>query len=72
MKDCIQTFAVLMYQNLIDKPSPDIIKEIIINAVSIEKEFITESLSCELIGMNANLMSQYIHYVADDYFSCLA
>jgi len=58
-------FAVLMYQNLIDKPSPDIIKEIIINAVSIEKEFITESLSCELIGMNAELMSQYINYVAD-------
>ena len=58
-------FAVLMYQNLIDKPSPDIIKEIIINAVQIEKEFITESLSCELIGMNAELMSQYIHYIAD-------
>ena len=58
-------FAVLMYQNLIDKPSSDIIKEIIINAVQIEKEFITESLSCELIGMNSELMSQYIHYVAD-------
>ena len=58
-------FAVLMYQNLVNKPSPDIIKEIIINAVSIEKEFITESLSCELIGMNAELMNQYIHYCAD-------
>ena len=58
-------FAVLMYKNLVDKPSPETIKEIIINAVSIEKEFITESLSCELIGMNAELMNQYIHYVAD-------
>ena len=58
-------FAVLMYQNLVDKPSPETIKEIIINAVSIEKEFITESLSCELIGMNAELMNQYIHYCAD-------
>ena len=58
-------FAVLMYQNLVDKPSPNVIKEIIINAVTIEKEFITESLSCELIGMNKDLMSQYINYVAD-------
>ena len=58
-------FAVLMYQNLVNKPSPDVIKEIIINAVSIEKEFITESLSCELIGMNKDLMSQYISYIAD-------
>ena len=58
-------FAVLMYQNLVNKPSPDVIKEIIINAVSIEKEFISESLSCELIWMNKNLMSQYISYIAD-------
>ena len=58
-------FAVLMYQNLVNKPSSDVIKEIIINAVSIEKEFITESLSCELIGMNKDLMSQYIEYVSD-------
>ena len=58
-------FAVLMYQNLLNKPSSETIKEIIMNAVNIEKEFITESLSCELIGMNAELMNQYIHYVAD-------
>ena len=58
-------FAILMYQNLMNKPSPDKIREIIINAVSIEKEFITESLSCELIGMNKDLMSQYINYIAD-------
>jgi ribonucleotide reductase beta subunit family protein with ferritin-like domain len=58
-------FAVLMYQNLVNKPSPEVIKEIIMDAVSIEKEFITVSLSCELIGMNKDLMSQYIDYVAD-------
>jgi ribonucleotide reductase beta subunit family protein with ferritin-like domain len=58
-------FAVLMYKNLKNKPDPDVIKEIILNAVAIEKEFITESLSCELIGMNKELMSQYINYVAD-------
>ena len=58
-------FAVLMYHNLVNKPSPELIKEIIMDAVSIEKEFITESLSCELIGMNKNLMNQYIEYISD-------
>jgi len=58
-------FAVLMYKNLKNKPSNDTIKEIISEAVDIEKEFITESLSCELIGMNKNLMKQYIEYIAD-------
>ena len=37
----------------------------IMDAVKIEKEFITESLPCSLIGMNSNLMSQYIEFVAD-------
>jgi ribonucleoside-diphosphate reductase subunit M2 len=58
-------FAVLMYKNLKNKPSQERIKEIILNAVKIEKEFITESLSCELIGMNKDLMKQYISYVTD-------
>jgi ribonucleotide reductase beta subunit family protein with ferritin-like domain len=58
-------FAVLMYKNLKNKPSQSRIKEIILDAVEIEKEFITESLSCELIGMNKDLMTQYISYVAD-------
>ena len=34
-------------------------------AVKCEKEFITEALSCSLIGMNAKMMGQYIEYVAD-------
>ena len=58
-------FAVLMYHNLKDKPSPTIVQQIIEEAVAIEKEFITKALSCELIGMNADLMSQYIEYIAD-------
>jgi len=58
-------FAVLMYHNLRDKPEPRAVQEIIREAVTIEKEFITVALSCELIGMNASLMSQYIEYVAD-------
>ena len=58
-------FAVLMYNYLKNKPSKERVLEIIRDAVSIEKEFITESLSCELIGMNAKLMSQYIEFVAD-------
>ena len=58
-------FAVLMYQTLKDKPSNDIVIQIIKEAVEIEKEFITESFSCELLGMNNKLMSQYIEYVSD-------
>ena len=58
-------FAVLMYQNIKNKPSSDLIVQIIREAVEIEKEFITESLSCELLGMNKTLMSQYIEYVSD-------
>ena len=58
-------FAVLMYHNLRDKPSPEKVQEIIREAVEIEKEFIMEALSCELIGMNAPLMGQYIEYIAD-------
>ena len=58
-------FAVLMYSMLQDKPSVTEVIQIIQEAVSIEKEFITESLPCSLIGMNEALMKQYIEYVAD-------
>jgi ribonucleoside-diphosphate reductase subunit M2 len=58
-------FAVLLYSKL-EKKLP--IKEfncIINEAVKIEIEFITKSLPCKLIGMNSNLMSEYIKFVAD-------
>jgi len=58
-------FAVLMYSMLQDKPTKEEVIQIIQEAVSIEKEFITESLPCSLIGMNETLMKQYIEYVAD-------
>ena len=59
-------FAVLLYNRYLqNKPSDETVYSIIKEAVEIEKEFITESLSCELIGMNANMMKQYIEYIAD-------
>ena len=58
-------FAVLMFSMLKDKPSKDIVIEIIKEAVELEKEFITESLPCDLIGMNKDLMKQYIEFVSD-------
>lgn len=59
-------FACLLYNNYIkNKLGEERIKEIICSAVEIEKEFISESLPVSLIGMNNNLMVQYIEYVAD-------
>ena len=58
-------FAVLIYSMLKNKPSKEIVYEIIKEAVELEKEFITESLPCNLIGMNMVLMKQYIEYIAD-------
>jgi ribonucleotide reductase beta subunit family protein with ferritin-like domain len=58
-------FAVLVYSMLVDKPSKETVVEIIKEAVELEKEFITESLPCALIGMNQKLMKQYIEYVSD-------
>jgi ribonucleoside-diphosphate reductase beta chain len=58
-------FAVLMYHLLENKPSKKDVLQIITEAVEYEKEFITESLPCKLIGMNNDLMKQYIEYVAD-------
>ena len=58
-------FAVLMYEHLLNKVSQERVEEIIREAVEIEEEFICESLPCKLIGMNSDLMSEYIKYVAD-------
>jgi ribonucleotide reductase beta subunit family protein with ferritin-like domain len=58
-------FAVLLFSMIQNKPSKNIVHNIIYEAVDIEKEFICESLPCNLIGMNSNLMSQYIEFVAD-------
>jgi ribonucleotide reductase beta subunit family protein with ferritin-like domain len=58
-------FAVLLYSKLVKKLNKKRIYEIIQEAVEIEKEFITEAIPCRMIGMNANLMMQYIEFVAD-------
>ncbi len=58
-------FAVLLYSKLLKKVDKSRINEIIKEAVDIEIEFICEALPCKLIGMNADLMSQYIKFVAD-------
>ena len=58
-------FAVLLYSKLDDKLEDDVIREIIEEAVAIEKEFICDALPCNLIGMNNTLMSKYIEFVAD-------
>ena len=58
-------FACLLYNMSANRLDNDTINEIIKDAVEIEKEFITESLPCSLIGMNAELMKQYIEYCAD-------
>ena len=59
-------FAIHLVNNhLEDKPSEKRIKEILLSALEIEKEFITESLPVSLIGMNSNLMKQYLEFVTD-------
>lgn len=59
-------FACLLYNNhVVNKLSKDEIKTIILDAVEIEKEFILDALPVKLIGMNSDLMSQYIEFVAD-------
>ena len=58
-------FAVAIYSLLEHKLDFETIKEIIGEAVSIEKEFITDSIPCRLIGMNSDLMGEYIEFVAD-------
>ena len=59
-------FACLLYNNhLNNKLSEDAIQTIISDAVTIEKEFVTDALPVRLIGMNAELMCQYIEFVAD-------
>ena len=60
-----QDFAVLMYSYLKNKLTTTEVYQIVSEAVEHEKEFITESIPCRLIGMNDILMKQYIEFVAD-------
>jgi len=58
-------FACLLFSHLNQKPTKEVIEEIIRSAVDAEKEFITESLPVSLIGMNSDLMTEYIEFCAD-------
>ncbi|PVU90556.1 hypothetical protein BB561_004822 [Smittium simulii] len=58
-------FGCLLFKYLQNKPSYDQILKIVIEAVAIEQEFLTDALPVSLIGMNSKLMCQYIEFVAD-------
>jgi len=58
-------FAIRLYSKLSNKLDEDTLKKIIRGAVEVEKEFICDALPVSLIGMNSNLMRQYIEFVAD-------
>merc|ERR1712046_319953 len=57
-------FACLMYKHLVNKPDKERVYEIVRDAVDIECEFLTEALPVRLIGMNSDLMVEYIKFVA--------
>ena len=58
-------FACLLYSKLNHKLSVPAVHAMVAEAVDIERRFITESISCSMIGMNTTLMTQYIQFVAD-------
>ena len=58
-------FAILLYSNLQNPLAEDVVHDIVKEAVDIEKEFIIDSIPCRMLGMNADLMSTYIEFVAD-------
>ncbi|MBX2929996.1 MAG: ribonucleotide-diphosphate reductase subunit beta [Saprospiraceae bacterium] len=59
-------FACLLYnEHLKNKLDPKIVRDIIVDAVSIEKEFVSDAIPVKLIGMNADMMCTYIEFVAD-------
>ena len=59
-------FAVHLHnKHLVNKVPNEEIEEIILDALRIEREFVTESLPVSLIGMNAKLMTQYLEFVTD-------
>ncbi|CAI9777260.1 unnamed protein product [Fraxinus pennsylvanica] len=64
-------FACLLYSLLRMKLSEDRVKGLIADAVEIEREFVCDALPCALVGMNGDLMSQYIEFVADRLLNAL-
>ena len=60
-----QDFGALMYRHLRSRLSEEEVWAIVGDAVEAEKEFIVNAIPCRLVGMNSDLMVQYIEYVAD-------
>ena len=58
-------FACLLYSMLENPLDKQEVEDIIVEAVSYEKEFVSDALPVSLIGMNADMMKQYIEFVAD-------
>ena len=59
-------FACDLYNNhVVNKLPKETLKEIIVDAVNIEKEFVSDAIPVKLIGMNSEMMCQYIEFVAD-------
>merc|ERR1711934_331306 len=64
-------FACLLYGMLQNKLPDDVVHHIIKGAVDVERKFICEALSCDLVGMNSALMTTYIEFVADRLLTAL-
>jgi ribonucleoside-diphosphate reductase subunit M2 len=64
-------FACLMYRSLQHQLPEDVVHDMIRGAVAVERKFICEALSCDLIGMNSELMTRYIEFVADRLLTAL-
>lgn len=67
----IHIYKKMVDDNLVNRLDEETIHNMFIDAVDIETEFINESLSCEMIGMNKKLMVQYIQFVADRLLVCM-
>lgn len=64
-------FACLLFSHLNNTPDESIVRKIIIEAVDIEKRYFTDALPVNLLGMNKDLMCQYVEFVADRLFVAL-
>merc|ERR1719298_85263 len=64
-------FACLLYGMLQNKLPEDVVHGIVRGAVEVERKFICDALSCDLIGMNSELMTRYIEFVADRLLTAL-
>jgi len=64
-------FACLIYTTLKHKLTDDLVHEIVAGAVEVEQKFICDALPCNLIGMNAGQMTQYIQFVSDRLLTAL-